>query len=81
MSDGRRYDTGDTIKLPSGREFEVTGVGYQETDGKRHSFSYTIRDKEELAAEKAELEKREAELRKATEEAATAQAKAEEAAE
>ena len=79
MSDGRRYDSGDTIKLPSGREFEVTGVAYQETDGKRHSFSYTIRDKEEVEAERAAAKKKEAELAEAAAAAEKAQKEAEEA--
>lgn len=70
MSDGRRYDNGDTIKLASGREFEVTAVSYQETDGKRHGFSYTLRDKEELDEEKAAEEKRLAEEQAAADAAA-----------
>lgn len=73
MSDGRRYDSGDTFKLASGREFEVTGVSYQETDGKRHGFSYTIRDKEEIEAERAAEEKRQAEAKAAAEEAEKSQ--------
>lgn len=65
MSDARRYDTGDTLKAASGREFEITGVSYQETDGKRHGFSYTIRDKEEMEAERLAEEKRQAEAQAA----------------
>ncbi len=72
MSDGRRYDSGDEVKLSSGRIFEVTGVSYEEVDGKKSKFAYTIRDQEELQAERAEQEKLEIEARKAQEEAEAA---------
>lgn len=72
MSDGRRYDDGDEIKLSSGRIFEVTAVSYQEVDGKKSRFAYTIRDQEELQAERAEQKRLEAEAKKAEEAAAKA---------
>lgn len=77
MSDGRRYDTGDTFKLPSGREYEVTGVTYRESDGKRDAFAYTIRDKEELDVEREEQARLEKEQRDAIAASEKAQAEAE----
>ena len=54
------FEDGKVINV-DGAELECTGVSYQETDGERHSFSYTFRPKAEVDAEREAAAKAEEE--------------------
>ncbi len=75
MSENQRYEDGDIIKTSNGREFEVVAVTYKETDSRKYGFGYTIRDKEELDAERAEQKRLDDEREKFEAEQAAAAAK------
>jgi hypothetical protein len=56
------YEDGDVIQAGA-NTLEVTGVTYQEVDGEKQNFSYSVRLKSELDTERRE----EAEAQKAAE--------------
>lgn len=64
--DGRKYDVGDIVG-----DDEVTQVSYKEDEsGKRHTFTYGLRDKAELYKERAaEKARQDAEKERAAEQA------------
>jgi hypothetical protein len=47
------YDTGDVIQAGV-TALEVTGVTYQEVDGEKVKFAYTVRPQSELNQERAD---------------------------
>jgi len=57
FTDGEVHNVG-------GMELEVVSVGYQETDGERHDFTYSFKLKEELD----EQRRKDEEARRAAEE-------------